>query len=130
MSKAQVRWLTKEERETAKRNGISRLTLYRRVYELDWEIERAITDPVKKGAIIDGYREQCEENGISPALFINRVRGGMSKEKASTKPPEVREQNRRTCEVEGCHNKHKAKGLCASHYNKRRRENIEAQPRF
>jgi hypothetical protein len=125
VEKTPIRWLTKEERETAKRNGISRSTLRRRVYELDWEIERAITDPVKKGAIIDGYREQCEENGISQTLFINRVRGGMSKGKASTKPPEVREENQRMCKVEGCRNKHRAKGLCSPHYNKRRRGSID-----
>ncbi|MGW5955978.1 hypothetical protein [Bacillus mycoides] len=42
------RWLEKEEYERAVGNGISRDTLYRRVYQYGWDIEKAINTPARK----------------------------------------------------------------------------------
>jgi hypothetical protein len=119
MAKVVQRWLTKEEREIAKKNGIGRSTLHSRVYLWGYDIERAITEPPKKSSIIDGYREKCRENGVSDSLFHYRVNSGWNKEDASTKPPEKRDYaHGGVCTVEGCGNKHRAKGFCSTHYMK------------
>jgi hypothetical protein len=118
LSKSVARWITKEEKEIAKRNGISKSTLHSRVTYKGWDVERAITEPPKKTALIDGYREQCEKNGISSALFINRIRSGMSKEEAAKTPPQSRGRGNKGCKVEGCKSKHRAKGFCSTHYYK------------
>jgi hypothetical protein len=81
-----LRLLTKEEREIAKRNGIPRSTWYNRIYNRGWDIERAITEKPSKDYLIDGYRESCKQNGISHALFLNRLKAGLSPEIASTRP--------------------------------------------
>jgi hypothetical protein len=81
-----LRLLTKEEREIAKRNGIPRSTWYNRIYNRDWDIERAITEKPTKRYKIDGYREACKENGISHTLFLNRLKAGLPPEIASTRP--------------------------------------------
>jgi hypothetical protein len=117
LTQVENRWLTKEEREAAKNNGISYWTLYKRVNEHHWKIERAITEIPKKTSLIDGYREKCKENGISDSLFHHRVKSGMSKEDASTKPPVKMNRNgEKVCKVEGCKNRYRAKGFCNSHY--------------
>lgn len=80
------RLLTKEEREIAKQNGVPRSTWYNRIYNRGWDIERAITEKPTKQYKIDGYREACKENGISHALFLNRLKAGLDPAEASTRP--------------------------------------------
>ena len=42
------RLFTKEQEETAAKNGISYKNLYHRVYERKWPIERAMTEPINE----------------------------------------------------------------------------------
>lgn len=84
------RWLTKEERMTAKKNGIPYQTLYKRVYKLHWDIERAIEAP--PGSSRKGYIRPkghwvklAIENGINERTFYSRIYNmGWSYERAAT----------------------------------------------
>lgn len=87
-----TRWLTDEERAIAKENGINYHTLYRRVYELGWDVKKAITAP--PGSIRHGYKrknsewiKKAEENGINVNTFYSRINLlGWECEEAATKP--------------------------------------------
>ncbi|WP_142950774.1 nucleoside permease [Bacillus toyonensis] len=86
------RWLTNEERAIAKENGINYQTLYRRVYELGWDIDKAIT--ALPGTVYHGYERKYEKwvkkaqkNGINSRTFYSRVTIlGWECEEAATKP--------------------------------------------
>lgn len=92
------RWLTDKERAIAKKNGINYHTLYGRVYELGWDVEKAIT--ALPGTVYHGYERQygkwiktAQENGINVSTFYSRLRLGWECEEAATKP--VRDKNRK-----------------------------------
>ncbi|MGG1339908.1 nucleoside permease [Bacillus toyonensis] len=86
------RWLTEEERERAVANGISKKTLYYRLYRSDkWELEEALTAP--PGTVRHSYKgkyteliELAAEKGIDKGTFYNRLNGGWSCYDAATKP--------------------------------------------
>lgn len=83
-------YITPEEYNIAEKNGISKSTLYRRVYYYGWEKERAInTKPI--------INKRCEwsklawKNGISHAAYYSRVNKlGWSRQKAATTPIQKR----------------------------------------
>jgi predicted DNA-binding transcriptional regulator AlpA len=81
-------FITDEDYEKAAKNGISKSNVYQRVNEYGWELERAITVPVrkKKGGIYAGMITFAEQNGISKPTFFKRVKNGMDLYEAATKP--------------------------------------------
>lgn len=80
--------LTKDDIAIARSNGISYDNAYNRYYNLFWDKERAITEPVKpKNGLWTKYRELAEANGVKAACFLNRVKMyGMTPEQAATTP--------------------------------------------
>lgn len=74
--------------EEALKNGISRNLVWKRVYELNWSIERAITTPVgiKKRAASE-LLKKAEENGVNKSLYYRRIKKGMEPNEAATQPP-------------------------------------------
>lgn len=74
--------------ETAASNGIPRSLLHQRYYQSDWTKERATTEPVnkKKPSEHAPYIVIAESNGIARSTYLTRIREGLSKEDASTKP--------------------------------------------
>ncbi|QEL88457.1 hypothetical protein [Bacillus mycoides] len=82
--------ITDENYEKAAKNGISKMNVYLRVNESGWEIERAITVPVrkKKGGmgISAGMKTLAERNGISHTTLYKRIKDGMNPYEAVTIP--------------------------------------------
>ncbi|WP_144616243.1 hypothetical protein [Bacillus cereus] len=81
-----------EHYKTAKSNGISKKRLQQRVYRYDWDIDRAMTQPIgtKKMDFDRKHGEWmhiAEQNGISRYTFYSRLKRGWSYELAATKPP-------------------------------------------
>lgn len=67
-------YITQEEYEKAKANGISQRNLEQRIRWYGWSKKRAINTPVKKRETIPReFRELAEANGISKSTFYNRV---------------------------------------------------------
>ena len=84
-----INYITPDDYEVAKQNGISESTLYARVYNYFWDIERAITEPVNKPNKY-GWKEWKEtalSNGVKYDTFKHRVRNGLSQRIAATEPP-------------------------------------------
>lgn len=81
-------FITDEDYEKAAKNGISKSNVYQRVNEYGWDLERAITVPVRKknGGIYAGMIVFAEQNGISKPTFFKRVKDGMDLYEAATKP--------------------------------------------
>lgn len=81
-------FITNEDYEKAAKNGISKSNVYQRVNEYGWDLERAITAPVRKknGGIYAGMIVFAEQNGISKPTFFKRVKEGMDIYEAATKP--------------------------------------------
>ncbi|WP_454016121.1 hypothetical protein [Bacillus sp. Marseille-Q7846] len=81
------RWLEKEDYKAAEKNGIGYYMLYRRVYQMGWDIDKAINTPPRKYQ----FREQkwlrlALENGIKKKTFLTRVYKGMPPEEAAKRP--------------------------------------------
>lgn len=75
--------ISKEQYAIARANGISKDTAYNRVYLYGWDVEDAITKPVKKRNFID-YPEGLEERGISKTTYYERIKRGWEPERAAT----------------------------------------------
>ncbi|MEE2022612.1 hypothetical protein P4V63_32840 [Bacillus toyonensis] len=92
------RWLTNEEYEIAKSNGISKITLYKRVYTYGWVLQEALTIPprtywhIGKGKF-NKLLKLAKENGIIPRTFYGRVNSRWDPQDAATTP--VRKLNDR-----------------------------------
>ena len=83
-------YLTYEDYETAKANGISYANAYARFYNYGWSVKRTITTPIgqRSKGLWPTYREQCEKVGVSQDRFYDRIRyRGWTPEEAATKPP-------------------------------------------
>ncbi|OOZ76560.1 hypothetical protein BHL35_25385 [Bacillus cereus] len=81
--------ITDEDYEKAAKNGISKSNVYQRVNENGWDLERAITVPVrkKKGSKLNvGMIILAERNGISKPTYYKRIKSGMDPYEAATKP--------------------------------------------
>ncbi|PFE90292.1 hypothetical protein CN325_27500 [Bacillus thuringiensis] len=81
------RWIEKEDYQAAEKNGIGYNMLYRRVYQMGWNVDKAINTPPRKYQ----FREQkwlriALENGVKKKTFLTRVYKGMSPEEAAKKP--------------------------------------------
>ena len=85
-------YITPNDYVTAEENGISEHALYQRVHIYGWDIDRAISQPMRsKGVpfehVWSKWKETAEENGISKDVFYSRCRNsGWAPEKAATIP--------------------------------------------
>lgn len=80
-------FISDEHYKIAEENGIDRVNLYNRVVRCYWDIERAITVPLKKRKTPKYILDRLKRNGISNQAFYNRVHNmGWSIERASTEP--------------------------------------------
>lgn len=81
-----MEYLTDDDYQTAKLNGISRERTHERFYTYGWSKQRAITEPLNSGGLWGKYKAICEKSGISESTFYKRVERGISADKASTMP--------------------------------------------
>ena len=71
----------------AQENGISKATLRNRVWNLNWPIKRAVTEPVREKENDNSkWIEVAKENGININTFYGRIKLGWSAERAATTP--------------------------------------------
>lgn len=85
--------ITPEQYAQAEANGITRIQLWRRIYNYQWDMERAMSEPIseigkhERKSKYGEYAKIAEENGIPFKTFWARLNGlKWSPEKASTKP--------------------------------------------
>lgn len=82
--------ITDEDYEKAEKNGISKMNVYLRVNKRGWEIERAITVPIRKKKCVTGInagmKKLAEMNGISHTTLYKRLKKGMDPYEAVTAP--------------------------------------------
>src|SRR5690606_5986045 len=98
-------YLLQEDIDIARENGIEYRTLYSRVYDYGWDVERARTEQPKEyrpfKPIWDKWKETALSNGVGRDLFYNRVRKqGIREREAATTPVQKggRPQSRWTVE--------------------------------
>ena len=78
-------YISPEHYKIAESNGIGRKTLYTRVHLYDWDVERAITQPVRKGPSV--WEAWKDVSKVNRAAFYVRVSRGMTHEEAALTPP-------------------------------------------
>ncbi|HDR7617004.1 TPA: hypothetical protein QCX66_002842 [Bacillus mycoides] len=80
--------ITEEDYEKAAKSGINKMNVYQRVHVYGWEIERAITIPIKdhKNRSRGKMLTTAEQNGISKTTYYQRIKTGMDPYEAATKP--------------------------------------------
>lgn len=81
--------LTEEHFQIAEKNGIPRKNVLQRFNKYYWDIERAITQPMRSHPDWDKWREIAHANGIDGILFRKRVKIGWSEERAATETRET-----------------------------------------
>ena len=93
MNKIYEYYITPEEYEIAKENGICRRLLDSRVRELGWDKKTAISKKPKYNKELRKYIKMAEINGIKESTFLNRVRKlKWELERAATVPVKSRKQ--------------------------------------
>lgn len=76
-------YITPDEYEIARKNGIGKRTLEDRIRQWGWDKERAMTEKVTD---LSEWVELAKSNGITKNAFYNRRHRGMSNYEAATKP--------------------------------------------
>ena len=80
-------YITPEDFEKAKENGIHKETVITRVRKLGWDVDKAITKPVRvKRKFTKEEIKTMEENGVNQNIAANRMYWGWNLEEAITKP--------------------------------------------
>ena len=80
-------YITPDDYRIAEENGISKDTLLSRVRKLGWDIDKAITKPVRaKRKFTKEEIKTMEENGVNQNIAANRMYWGWNLEEAITKP--------------------------------------------
>lgn len=85
-------YITDEQYDIGIKNGIKKSTIYHRVYDYGWDIEKAITVPPKSRAdrsrkYPKEYTDLALKNGICLTTFYSRINThGWSYEEAATRP--------------------------------------------
>ena len=80
-------YITPEDFEKAKENGIHKETVITRVRKLGWDIDKAITKPAReKRKFTKEEIEIMEENGIDRNTAVCRLNYGWTVEEAISKP--------------------------------------------
>lgn len=82
-------YITPEDYATAEKNGITKSAMEQRVYSYGWDIDRAITQPMRESrcfqSVWDKWGHQATKNGISRAVFYSRINtSGWSESKAAS----------------------------------------------
>lgn len=78
-----MEYLTKQDYETAQKNGISRKNAYNRFYNLGWSREKTITHSIIKKNLWEQWKDKAVVKNIT---FYHRVQSGWDYEKAATTP--------------------------------------------
>ena len=79
-------YITPEDFKIAEENGISKDTLLSRVRKLGWDIDKAITKPVRaKRKFTEEEIKTMEENGVNRNIAAGRRYWGWTLEEAITK---------------------------------------------
>ena len=79
--------VTDEQYEIARKNGIPRKRVNDRINKSGWDIDRAITTPVKERKNrYEAWKEICEQNGISRSTFNKRLAAGWTEKRAASTP--------------------------------------------
>lgn len=84
-----MEYLTPEDYEIARQNGIDWVNVHNRFYNLFWDKHRAVSEPVNKKFVSPEWqrnKDKCLQNGISNKIFMGRINKGWSEEEASTQP--------------------------------------------
>ena len=110
-------YITPEDYEVAKRNGIKRDTVNQRVRRFGWDIDRAITVKPRRVDIPKDLLKKAKEIGIQRYTIINRIRDGWSMEEACT--TEVGNVGRPKIHPEWVYKKAKENNIKASALNHR-----------
>ena len=80
-------YITPEDFKIAEENGISKSTLISRVRKLGWDIDRAITKPVRsKRKFTKEQIKIMEENGVDRNTASGRLKKGWDPKEALTRP--------------------------------------------
>ena len=80
-------YITPEDFKIAEENGISKDTLIMRVRKLGWDVDKAITKPVRiKRKFTEEEIKTMKENGIDRNTVSCRLQWGWTLEDAITKP--------------------------------------------
>ena len=80
-------YMTPDDYRIAEENGISKDTLLSRVRKLGWDVDKAITTPVRaKRKFTKEEIKTMEENGVNQNIAANRMYWGWNLEEAITKP--------------------------------------------
>lgn len=79
-------YIQPQDYEIAAQNGISALTLEKRIRHAAWDKQTAITKPPRQRRNIAQWRKTAEENGISYETFKRRITRHWDIERAATQP--------------------------------------------
>ena len=80
-------YITQKENEKEKENGIPEYVVTTRVRKLGWDVDKAITKPVRaKRKFTKEEIKTMEENGVDRNTASCRLKWGWTLEKALTKP--------------------------------------------
>src|SRR5690625_4600507 len=80
-------YITPEEYEIARKNGINEKNLNQRIRDYGWTKEKAMTAPIKKQMDRKYWAKIAEENGIHYNTFMSRIHTyGWNDKKAASKP--------------------------------------------
>jgi hypothetical protein len=83
-----MNYLTDRDYLIANQNGIDNANAFNRVYACGWDVERAITEPIrrKEDSLWMKYKEKANQIGITQMCFYQRTYKGMTPEQAATTP--------------------------------------------
>ena len=80
-------YITPEDFKIAEENGIPEYVVTTRVRKLGWDVDKAITKPVRaKRKFTKEEIKTMEENGVNQNIAANRMYWGWTLEEALTKP--------------------------------------------
>jgi len=78
--------LTKLQNDIRKAYGLKQETVYNRIVNMKWDVEKAITTPVRKKKFTDEEMKIAASNGVSLAALHSRVKNGWSRKEAINIP--------------------------------------------
>jgi len=92
-------YITPQEYDQARQNGISPGTLTIRIRRSAWPKTRALTTPPRQRRSVKNWVKLAEQNGIKPKTFYRRIERSWDPERAATQPlsnkKEIMLQNRK-----------------------------------
>lgn len=88
------KYITPEQYKIAERNGMNKYTLERRVRQLGWNIDRALTQPTlrKNKTNWKEWKAVAKQHGVSYPTYCSRLRIGWTCEEAATNRPKTRRE--------------------------------------